>query len=113
MTDPDLRLIAPLRFHRDRVYARGELTFFSQLGINSDVCKLRVHVLHACYTQRRRVFQCGTNGAESLFMRNRWNRFIDQRHCCILENASGISACISHDDSAGDLRGFGINACEL
>ena len=113
MPDPDFRLIAPLRFHRDRVHARGELTFLSQLGISSNLCKLRIHVLHTGHAQRRSVFHRGASSAESLFMRHWRNRFVDQRHCRILENAGGIPVCVPHNDSTGDLRSFRINACEL
>src|SRR5262249_51838708 len=34
-------------------------------------------------------------------------------HCCVLENASGISACITNDDSASNIRRFGVNAGQL
>src|SRR5206468_10958001 len=67
----------------------------------------------AGHAQRRRVVQCGTSGAKSLFERHWWNRFIDQRHCLILENASEISIWISHDDSARDIGGFRSDAGQL
>src|SRR2546428_10216075 len=38
------------------------------------------------------------------------NRLVDQLLRCVLENASWISACVAHDDSARNVRGFGVNA---
>ncbi len=70
-------------------------------------------MLHARDAQRRRMFQCAASSTKPLFMRHRRNGFVDQWHCCVLENASGISACIAHDDSAGNVRSFRVNPGQL
>src|SRR5262249_56473884 len=45
-----------------------------------------------------------------LFMSHRRNGFEDQWHCCVFENASGISACVADDDSTGNIRCLCVNA---
>jgi hypothetical protein len=55
------------------------------------------------------MFQRTASSTKSLFMRHWRNGFVDQCHCGVLENPSGISPCIAHDDSAGDVGSFRIN----
>src|SRR5436190_18249065 len=59
------------------------------------------------------MLQCPASSADPLLVGHRWNRLVDQFLRCVLENASGISARIAHDDAAGNVRGFGVNAGEF
>ncbi len=70
-------------------------------------------MLHARDAQRRCMFQSAANSKKPLFLRHRRNGFINQYHCCVFENASGISARIAHDDSAGNVGSFRINPGQL
>ena len=110
MANANFCLVLPVRLHRHRVNACGEVTPFRKFGIGGHIGKLRIHVLHTGHTERCCVLQRSASSAEPLLVRHWWDHLVDQLLRSILENASGISARVAHDYSAGHIGSFRVYA---
>ena len=113
MANANFCLVLPLGLHRHRVNPRGEFAVFRELGVRRHLGKLRIHVLHAGDAQRCGMFQRPASSAQSLLVRHRRNRLLDQVLRRVLENAGGISARVAHDYSARNIGSLRVNAGQL